>query len=316
MYWIRAIGGTLFLGSALLGVFNFFMTWKSRPPRLEVVTYSAPALKKKYADVPHDKSKLDQVIGLGKGVDEFSQLNWHRKWERFPIRFTIFVTVAITLASAFELVPMFTIKANISTIASVQPYTPLEVEGRDIYVAEGCYNCHSQMVRPIHAEVVRYGEYSKPGEFIYDRPFQWGSRRIGPDLHRVGTKYSHEWHIRHLFDPQEAVKGSIMPSYPHLLKQPINYDGIQAKLGALRILGVPYSDEEYENAAQLAREQAAQIFAENVDQGGYDDVNDTKVIALVAYLQRLGVDITKPAPVEEAVAEEAPAPAPAEAEGG
>jgi len=308
MYWIRAIGGTLFFVSALLGVINFIMTFRSRPRRLEVVTYSAPALKKNYVDQPHEKSKLDQVVKLGKGVDEFSQLNWHRKWERFPVRFTIFVTVAITVASAFELVPMFTIRANVPRIATVAPYTPLELEGRDVYLAEGCYNCHSQMVRPIHAEVERYGEYSKPGEFIYDRPFQWGSRRIGPDLHRVGGKYSHDWHVRHLLDPEELVSGSIMPTYPHLLDQPIDYDGLSRKLWALRVIGTPYTDEEVENAAELARAQAAQINRELIEQGGFTDVGDTKVIALVAYLQRLGVDINKsPEAVVEEPAESASA---------
>ncbi len=123
-------------------------------------------------------------------------MNWHRRWERLPIRFTVLTTLAVVVASLFEIIPTFLIRSNVPTIATVKPYTPLELAGRDIYVSEGCYNCHSQMIRPMVAETKRYGEYSKPGEFIYDRPFQWGSRRIGPDLAREGGKQSSFWHWR------------------------------------------------------------------------------------------------------------------------
>ena len=146
------------------------------------------------------------------------------------------------------------------------------------------------------AETVRYGEYSKPGEFVYDHPFQWGSRRIGPDLHRVGGKYSHDWHVRHMFDPRQMVLGSIMPAYPHLLKQELDYGKVPSRVAAMRTLGVPYERELLSNggerAIELAKTQAAEINAQLLEQGGYDDVADTKVIALVAYLQRLGIDIS------------------------
>jgi cytochrome c oxidase cbb3-type subunit I/II len=223
------------------------------------------------------------------------------------VRFAIFVIGAILVGTVLEAFPMFVIKSNVPTIETVTPYTPLELYGRSIYRAEGCYNCHSQMVRPIWAEVRRYGEYSKPGEFVYDHPFQWGSRRIGPDLHRLGGKYNHDWHVRHMENPRQLVKGSIMPTYAHLLEQTVAWDEIPKDVGAMALLGVPYSDEEKANAAQLAKSQAEQLAKELVAQGGYEQMGDKKIIALVAYLQRLGVDIGKPPPG----AATPPAPAPA-----
>jgi cbb3-type cytochrome c oxidase subunit II len=179
----------------------------------------------------------------------------------------------------------------------VKPYTPLELAGRDIYVGEGCYNCHSQMVRPIRAETERYGEYSKPGEFIYDRPFQWGSRRIGPDLHRVGGKYPDLWHVRHMEDPASMTPGSIMPRYPYLLANTLDFAGIQRKVDVMAMLGVPYGKAVTE-AESMARAQAKTLAASIEAQGGQKGLGDKKIIALIAYLQRLGTDI-KAAPQPE-----------------
>jgi cytochrome c oxidase cbb3-type subunit I/II len=224
---------------------------------------------------------------------------WHRFWERRPLRFTLFVTAAVAVASLFEILPTFLIRSNVPSIASVKPYTPLELAGRDIYVSEGCYNCHSQMVRPIRAETERYGEYSKPGEFVYDHPFQWGSRRIGPDLHRVGGKYPHLWHVRHLQDPPSTSPRSIMPPYPWLLTKQLDFGSIQHKVDVMAMLGVPYGDAINE-AEAMARDQAEVVASEIVAQGGPKGLEDKQIVALVAYLQRLGTDIKKvPAPEPE-----------------
>jgi len=180
----------------------------------------------------------------------------------------------------------------VPTIAAVKPYTPLELYGRDIYVAEGCYNCHSQMIRPIRAETERYGEYSKPGEFIYDRPFQWGSRRIGPDLARIGGKYPHLWHVRHMDDPTSTTEGSIMPSYSWLLRDQTEFSVIQSRVDVMAMLGVPYGDA-INSAESMARTQAKSIASEIAEQGGPKDLADKKIVALLAYLQRLGTDIKK-----------------------
>jgi cytochrome c oxidase cbb3-type subunit I/II len=203
------------------------------------------------------------------------------------------------------------IRSNIPTIASVKPYTPLELIGRDSYVGEGCYNCHSQMIRPIRSETERYGEYSKPGEFVYDHPFQWGSRRIGPDLQREGGKYPDLWHVRHMQDPRSTTPQSIMPAYTWLFKDDLDYASIQQRVDAMAMLGVPYGDAVL-HAESMARAQAAQISADIVAQGGPDQLEAKKIIALVAYLQRLGTDIKKlpmDAPASEKRAATATSPA-------
>jgi len=202
--------------------------------------------------------------------------------------------IAVVVASLFEIVPLFLIRSNVPTIAAVKPYTPLELAGRDIYIAEGCNNCHSQMVRPIRAETVRYGEYAKPGEFVYDHPFLWGSRRIGPDLQRVGGKYPHLWHVRHMQDPPSITPQSIMPPYPWLLTAAIDYDAVARGVAAQVTLGVPYTADEVARAADLARAQARQIAGQVKAQGGPDGLADRQIVALIAYLQRLGTDIKQP----------------------
>jgi cytochrome c oxidase cbb3-type subunit I/II len=203
----------------------------------------------------------------------------------------VWTTVAVVVASLFEIVPTFLIKSNVPTIAAVKPYTPLEVLGRDLYMSEGCNNCHSQMVRPIRAETVRYGEYAKPGEFVYDHPFLWGSRRIGPDLQRVGGKYPHVWHVRHFEDPASVTPRSIMPPYPWLLRQPAAYGEVEARLRALHTVGVPYTPVQIASAEADARVQAKTIAAEIVAQQGPSGLEDKQIVALIAYLQRLGTDI-------------------------
>jgi cytochrome c oxidase cbb3-type subunit I/II len=237
------------------------------------------------------------VADVAYKLDRFFSINWHRRWERLPLKFTVAVLVTVVVASLFEIIPTFLIKSNVPTISTVTPYTPLELAGRDLYLAEGCYNCHSQMIRPIRAETERYGDYSKPGEFVYDHPFQWGSRRIGPDLQRVGGKYPDLWHVRHMDDPRAITAGSIMPAYPWMLSKPLDFDAIEPIMRAHRTIGVPYSEEDIANGTAAAREQAEAIAAEIVVQGGPEDLGDKQIVALIAYLQRLGTDITKPEPI-------------------
>ena len=301
MYWVRVIGGVAYLTGALMMAVNFFMTWRSRPSVYEVTVHEAAALAKDYADHPEPQTQLQtsgaHVANVAYKLDRFFSTNWHRRWERLPVKFTIAVLVAVVAASLFEIIPTFLIKSNVPTIATVTPYTPLELAGRDIYLAEGCYNCHSQMIRPIRAETERYGEYSKPGEFVWDHPFQWGSRRIGPDLQRVGGKYPDLWHLRHMDDPRAITAGSIMPAYPWMLTKDLDFEAIQSIMRAHQIVGVPYSDEDVAGSEAAAREQAQAVANEIVIQGGPEGLAEKQIVALIAYLQRLGTDITKPEPV-------------------
>jgi cytochrome c oxidase cbb3-type subunit I/II len=284
----------------MLGV-NFFMTWRRRPASYEVPVHEAPALAKTYTDHPEPVTPLRSsgahVVDFAYKLDRFFSTTWHRRWERLPLKFTVAVVIAVVVASLFEIIPTFLIRSNVPTIATVTPYTPLELAGRDLYLAEGCYNCHSQMIRPIRAETERYCAYSKPGEFVFDHPFQWGSRRIGPDLQRVGGKYPDLWHVRHMDDPRAITAGSIMPAYPWMLSSSLDFDAIEPIMRAHRTVGVPYTDEEISTGVIAAREQAEAIAAEIVIQGGPEGLEDKQIVALIAYLQRLGTDITKPEPV-------------------
>jgi cytochrome c oxidase cbb3-type subunit I/II len=282
LYWVRVAGGALYLGGALLCGLNVLMTWRRRPARYAEPVMEAPAL----APAP-----TRSAPATGPAWSRFTSVVWHRRWEALPLTFTVWVAVAVATASLFQIVPMFLLRGNVPTIASVRPYTPLELAGRDIYIAEGCNNCHSQMVRPIRAETVRYGEYAKAGEFVYDRPHLWGSRRIGPDLQRVGGKYPHLWHVRHMDDPLSTTPQSIMPPYPWLLRRPLDLDAIRASVAAQVRLGVPYTDEEVRDAAGLVRDQARGIAEEIAQQGGPGGLETREIVALVAYLQRLGTDI-------------------------
>jgi cytochrome c oxidase cbb3-type subunit I/II len=300
MYYVRAIGGGLYLLGAGLCAFNFYKTWASRPATYDVPVFQAAPLAAGYIDPPPPKPRIKAVANFGKKIDVFMQAGWHRRWERLPLRFTVWVVVAVVVASLFEIIPMFLIRSNIPTIASVKPYTPLELYGRDIYVSEGCYNCHSQMIRPVLAETKRYGDYSKPGEFVYDHPFQWGSRRIGPDLAREGGKQSDLWHVLHFADPSSTTPRSIMPRYPWLAEQKIDFASIPLRIKAQIALGVPYDKELIEGEA-MARAQASQIAKSVVEQKGPAGLEDKKVTALIAYMQRLGADLNRPAAAPAAV---------------
>ncbi len=295
MYWVRVVGGTLYLtGTALCGV-NLLMTWKRRPAVYEEPVYEAPALDRGFVEPAPGPTQLEAkkapVTATGITLDRFVRAAWHRRWEGLPLTFTVWVVIACITASLFEIIPMFLIRSNIPTIATVKPYTPLELAGRDVYISEGCNNCHSQMIRPIRSETVRYGEYSKPGEFVYDHPFLWGSRRIGPDLQRIGGKYPSLWHVRHFENPRSVTPQSIMPSYVFLLTTPLDFDSIPRHVQAQQMIGVPYTDADIKGARLAAKTQAVAIAKDIADQGGPKHLEDKQVVALIAYLQRLGRDI-------------------------
>ncbi len=305
-YYIRILGGVLFLGGALIGAYNIMATWARRPKQYEVEVIEAPPLAPTYPQEPAPASKLVAVTEGAKKLDVFWTFWWHRRWERLPMRFSVWVAISVIVASLFEIIPTFVIRSNVPTIASVQPYTPLELCGRDIYVSEGCYNCHSQMIRPMLAEKQRYGEFSKAGEFVYDHPFQWGSRRIGPDLAREGGKQSTHWHVLHFQKPQELTPGSIMPAYAHLHRKKLDFTEIPVRMRAMQALGVPYTDAQVESSVADAKAQAQRFAEEFITQNGDQpyvdakgnaiDLSDREVIAVVAYLQRLGTDLFAPAP--------------------
>ncbi|WMN06069.1 cytochrome-c oxidase, cbb3-type subunit I [Marivirga arenosa] len=269
MYMLRAFGGLLYLSGVFVMVYNLIKTAKQ-----------GTFVPNEAAEAP----ALEKAVSTGKEY-------WHRVWERKPVFFTILTTVAILLGGIFELIPSFMMKTkDVTTIASVQPYTPLELEGRDIYISEGCVGCHSQMIRPFRSETERYGEYSKAGEFVYDRPFLWGSKRTGPDLHRVGAKYPDSWHYNHMYDPRSMSPGSTMPPYPWLLSQAYDLEGLPDKITTMRKLGVPYEDGFEEDVQTNALAQADKI-VKSLKADGIETVPEAKIVALIAYLQRLGTDI-------------------------
>ncbi|MGN6369228.1 MAG: cytochrome-c oxidase, cbb3-type subunit I [Phycisphaerae bacterium] len=302
MWWLRIAGGGMYMFGGLLCGVNFFQTWRTRPAQYKETVIEAPSLARNYVDPPMPKSPIEDapVADFVKKLEPVTTMWFHRRWERKPILFTLWTLAAVAAASLFEIVPTFLIRSNIPTIASVQPYTPLELYGRDLYVQEGCYLCHSQMIRPILPETKRYGEYSKPGEFVYDHPFQWGSRRIGPDLAREGvTNPNAVWHLNHFIDPQRVTPRSIMPRYAFMLEKKTEFDVIPGRVRAMVTLGVPYTPDQVTNAEKLAREQSAGIADELVTATGdphMKDLQDKQVLALIAYLKRLGTDLQKPAP--------------------
>ncbi len=275
-YAARAAGGTLFLVGACIMVYNLIKTVKAGSFVANEDAEAAPLA------VTYTAHKGD---------------HWHRWIERKPIQMLVVSLVMVIIGGAIELIPTFLIKSNIPTISSVKPYTPLELQGRDIYVREGCYTCHSQMVRPFRSETARYGEYSKAGEFIYDHPFQWGSKRTGPDLARVGGKYPDSWHYNHMMDPSSMSPGSIMPSYPWLLDDKVDVASTVGKIKAMQKLGVPYP-AGYESIAANDMQKQAEGIAESLKKDGIRTAADKEIVALIAYLQRMGKDI-KAAPKEE-----------------
>jgi cytochrome c oxidase cbb3-type subunit I/II len=214
--------------------------------------------------------------------------HWHRKLEANLGLFAVLTTIVILIGALVEIVPMFTVTAGPQRLAGITPYTPLEQAGRDIYVREGCYTCHSQMVRPTRAELLRYGDWSRAGEFEYEHPFQLGSRRLGPDLHRVGGKYPDAWHYEHMRNPRSTSPGSVMPTYGWLYTQSIDPADVQASIKALRAVGVPYSDADVAGVPEQLKAQGGEIVQKLASQG-IKASPDHEIIAMIAYLQKLGV---------------------------
>jgi cytochrome c oxidase cbb3-type subunit I/II len=290
MYWMRAIGGSLYLVGMIVLIYNIIKTVKAGST-IEDELAEAPELAK---------------ITTGRLKGE----KFHPWLERRPIQLTLLATVAILIGGIIQIVPTIMVKSNIPTIAAVKPYTPLELQGRDLYIREGCVGCHSQMIRPFRSEVVRYGDYSKSGEYVYDHPFLWGSKRTGPDLHREGGKYNDNWHFNHMWNPQSTSPGSIMPGYKWLFaNEAMDYSSTEAKMKAMQTLGVPYTDADIANAKQSIEKQSATIEKNLYNDPdfvkSYDDskkkaaakgevfvpMKDREIVALIAYLQRLGTDI-------------------------
>jgi len=216
---------------------------------------------------------------------------WHSRVIETNIGlFTGLTAVAILIGGLVEIVPMYTVSANQPANAElVAPYTPLELAGRDIYVREGCYNCHSQMVRPMRAETMRYGEWSRAAEYVHDRPFQLGSRRIGPDLHRLGGKYPDAWHWEHMKDPRATSPGSVMPPYGWLYDATIDPDDVVASMRALKTAGGGYTDADIASAGETLRAQQ-QTIVDSLATASITAAPDLEIIALIAYMQRLGTD--------------------------
>ena len=274
MYKLRALGGSLYIVGVILMAFNLYRTAKSGQFVPDTETQAA---------------RLEPESGHAAHGGK------HRWLEAKPLTFTVLAVVAVLIGGLVEIVPMFMVKQNVPTISSVKPYTALEVLGRDIYIREGCVGCHSQMVRPFRSETERYGEYSKAGEFVYDHPFLWGSKRTGPDLHRVGGKYPDAWHYNHMDNPRLTSPGSIMPRYSWLLSQKLDTTSLPARIGALRKVGVPYPSG-FEQIAQKQLETQAAKVALNLKTGMVNAASDREIIALIAYLQRLGTDIKSAKP--------------------
>ncbi len=273
MYAIRAVGGLLYLSGVIIMIYNLAVT--VRQGKL-IANEPAQAPTLQSVDLQTDATGQKQY--------------WHRWLERRPVQFFILATIAILIGGIVEIIPTFMIKTNIPTITSVKPYTPLELEGRDIYVREGCYVCHSQMVRPFRSETERYGEYSKAGEYIFDHPFQWGSKRTGPDLHREGLRYPDAWHYNHMAKPESMSPGSIMPPFNWLAKNRLDISNLAKKIRLMQKLGVPYPPDYDKKARQDLMTQAEQI-AIRLKESQIDVSAEQEIIALIAYLQRLGVDI-------------------------
>ena len=268
-YAMRGVGGSLFLIGTLMMCYNLYKTIRKGAVLNDEAAEAAP---------------------LAKTYQEHGSHHWHRWIERRPVQLMVFSLIVVGIGGLIEIVPTFMVKSNIPTISSVKPYTPLELHGRDVYVKEGCYNCHSQMIRPFRSEVARYGEYSKAGEFIYDHPFQWGSKRTGPDLARVGGKYPDSWHYNHMYEPTSMSPNSIMPNYQWLFENAIDTALTGAKIRAMQTLGVPYPAGYDKVANADAMKQAGEI----VDRLAKDNIkakSDKEIIALIAYLQRIGTDI-------------------------
>jgi cytochrome c oxidase cbb3-type subunit I/II len=299
LYWIRLVAGLLFFSGVIVLVYNIIRTIKSAPANFaeEPDVHAPPLTSDKGA--PGATTAPNTYDHAFYRFQHTMRHGFHRIIEGRVVLMTVLTALALSVGSLVEALPMFFDSSNVKTIASVKPYKPLELLGRDIYLREGCYNCHSQMVRPFRYETERYGEYSKAGEYVYDHPFQWGSKRTGPDLHRVGGKYPSLWHVRHMQNPRSTTPGSVMPRYTHLQKAILDASLIGAKMRAMRKVGVPYTDGEIQTAAQDIKTQAAQIAAEVELQKGPAGLADKEIVALTAYLQRLGTDIKWKKPADQ-----------------
>ncbi len=273
-YAMRSLGGILYLSGAIIMLVNLFKTI-GKGTLVANEDAQAPALEKTYT----------------KHTGE----HWHRWIERKPTPLLILSLIVILIGGIVEIVPTFLVKSNIPTIASVKPYTPLELQGRDIYVREGCYTCHSQMIRPFRSETERYGEYSKAGEFVYDHPFQWGSKRTGPDLAREGAgnlKKSNSWHYNHFEEPGALSTGSVMPSYAFMIDDNLDTATTPLKINAMRTLGVPYA-ADFAAKANADLMQQGKLIAADLKKDGIEVEPNKEIVALIAYIQRLGTDISK-----------------------
>jgi cytochrome c oxidase cbb3-type subunit I/II len=268
LYILRSIGGALYLSGALIMVYNLYKTIRQGSFIANEAAEAAPMIK--------EATRKKEY--------------WHRILERKPLTMLLLSLILVSIGGLVQMIPTFLVKSNIPTIASVKPYTPLELQGRDLYVKEGCYTCHSQMIRPFRDEVARYGEYSKAGEFVYDHPFQWGSKRTGPDLAREGGKYPDSWHYNHMYDPRSMSPGSIMPQYVWLLDNELDTSTTAAKIRAMRKLGVPYP-EGYDKIANKDLMRQADSIAANLKKDKIETASNTEIVALIAYLQRIGRDI-------------------------
>ncbi|HNR85124.1 MAG TPA: cytochrome-c oxidase, cbb3-type subunit I [Taishania sp.] len=287
-YVFRSIGGLVYLIGAVMMFYNLFKTAKQGSFE---------------ADEPAEAPALSAVLAQHANEKE----DWHKRLERKPVKFLIWSIIAVAIGGLVEIIPTMIVKSNVPTIASVKPYTPLELEGRDIYVKEGCYNCHSQMIRPLRFETARYGDYSKAGEFVYDHPFQWGSKRTGPDLAREGGLRSDYWHYQHMIRPKDVTPGSIMPAYPWLKENDLDVSLTEKKIRAMQKLGVPYETgydlkamgDLQKQAKQVATRIVTDIFNKLPKELQKDFNKDAEIakmekkeiVALIAYLQRLGTDI-------------------------
>ena len=272
-YAMRSLGGALYLIGTLLMVYNIYKTVKSG---------------KLVADEAAEAAPMEKTYIAHKGE------HWHRVIERKPVQFMVISLIVILIGGAIEIIPTFLVKSNVPTISSVKPYTPLELQGRDIYIREGCYTCHSQMIRPFRSETERYGEYSKAGEFVYDHPFQWGSKRTGPDLAREGAgnlKKTDGWHFRHFREPSSLSEGSLMPAYAFMLTKDLDTSSTKAKINVMRTLGVPY-EIGFENEANQNLMEQARGIADNLKTDSIRVSPNKEVIAMIAYMQRLGTDIS------------------------
>ena len=271
MYLLRVVGGGLFIVGAVVAVYNLWLTGRQGTLLANEADQAPP-------------------LPANNHFQPAKETSWHRNLEGLPTKFAVLTLLAVLVGGFIEYLPTAMIESNVPTIASVKPYTPLELEGRDLYIREGCNTCHSQMIRPFRSEVERYGDYSKAGEFVYDHPFLWGSKRTGPDLHRVGGKYPDSWHFLHMQDPLSTSPGSIMPAYPWLYDTPLDHSDIAAKISVMQTLGVPY-EEGYPERAEADLTEQAKGIAASLEQSNITVEPDREIIALIAYLQRLGTDI-------------------------